>query len=625
MPTIVTFETIPELFSDLFDYFQGQNKTALRYKDKKSNEWVDITWDELRDRVYAMMGFLSAQGVTKGDRVAILAENRPEWAVTDMAMQLLGAINVSLYTSLPADQVEYIMKDSGARVFVVSAGIQYKKATKIFDACEALEHIVTMSEPKDEIPSHVTKWHDAIEMGKAEFESKSAELLAIKKNTTADEVSSLIYTSGTTGSPKGVMLTHRNFCSNVSSALERFPFGPSDHHLSFLPLCHSFERTAGYHGILAAGGTISYAESIDSVSKNLPEVKPTVMISVPRLFERVYNVLAKTVEEGSAVKKGIFKWAVKTGGKYAKAEKPSAILKAQNNLAQRLVFSKLHVKLGGNVRFAVSGGAALPKVIGEFFQAAGLNIIEGYGLTETAPVLSANDVDNPKFGSVGFVFRGITVGIQDLDSKEIIAQQEGANLQLDLNSAEGEIVAKGPNVMKGYWKNEAATKEAIDSEGWYHTGDIGKFEGGQLKITDRLKHMIVSKGGKNIYPGPIEENFVTDPLIDQLMVVGEGREFLTALVVPGMDALINKAKTDGWIYSKPSELFEMKEAQDLYAGVFKSYSRNAAAHEKIRGFRLIQEPFTVDNGYMTPTMKIKRKAIDKDFVDIINEMYKGVV
>ena len=625
MAAIVTFDTIPELFSDLFDYFQGQNKTALRYKDKKTKEWLDISWDELRNDVNAMMGFLHHKGVRRGDRVAILSENRPEWAVTDMAIQLLGAVNVSLYTSLPASQAEYILKDSGAKVFVVSTGIQYKKALDIFENCPDLEVVISMSEPKKDLASFATLWKNALEQGRPVYEENESELAERKKQTKEDDVSSLIYTSGTTGNPKGVMLTHQNFCSNVNAALERFSFTPGDHHLSFLPLCHSFERTAGYHAILAAGAMISYAESIDSVSKNLPEVKPTIMISVPRLFERVYNVMAKAVDEGSAVKKGIFNWAIKTGGKYATADSPSALLGARKKLAHKLVFSKLHEKLGGNVRFAVSGGAALPKAIGEFFQAAGLNIVEGYGLTETAPVLSANSLENPKFGSVGFVFPKVTVAIRDLKSKEIIASQSGDELDLSLTSTEGEIIAKGPNIMKGYWNNEEATKDAFDEEGWYRTGDVGKFEEGQLKITDRIKHMIVSKGGKNIYPGPIEENFVTDPLIDQLMVVGEGREYLTALVVPGMDALISWAKSQNLSYESPSKLPHTEEAQELYSKIFKTYSRKAAAHEKIRGFRIVDDPFTVENDYMTPTMKLKRKAIRTGYQDLIDEMYKGVV
>ncbi|RMF63632.1 MAG: long-chain fatty acid--CoA ligase, partial [Bacteroidetes bacterium] len=333
------------------------------------------------------------------------------------------------------------------------------------------------------------------------WDTHAGELAPLADAVTPEDLSALIYTSGTTGTPKGVMLTHRNFCSNVHAALARVPFGPEDHHLSFLPLCHSFERTAGYLAVLACGGLISYAESIDTVSRDLMEVRPTVMISVPRLFERVYNVIAKSVDEGPEAKKRIFAWAVATGKAIARkrlaGKQPGPWLRAQQRLAHRLVFSKLHEKLGGNLRFAVSGGAALPREIGEFFQAAGITIIEGYGLTETSPVLTVNPVDRPRFGTVGHVLPGVTIAIQRLSDGQIVGQLSGDDYPSNLTTEEGEIIVKGPNVMKGYWNNEDATREAIDADGWYHTGDVGRFDDGYLMITDRIKHMIVSKGGKN--------------------------------------------------------------------------------------------------------------------------------
>ena len=625
MPAIVEFDTIPQLFSRLYRRYEGQHRTVLRYKDRKTKAWVDITWETLWAQVQAMAGYLHLRGVRPGDRVAILSENRPEWAITDLATQILGGVGVALYTSLPADQVHYIIKDAGARIFVVSSGIQLKKAEQIFDACPDLEDIVTMSELRKAHPDYVHLWDEALSEGAAYWQAHAAELEPLADAVTPDDLSALIYTSGTTGRPKGVMLTHRNFCSNTKAALQMVPFGPEDHHLSFLPLCHSFERTAGYTAVLACGARISYAESIDTVSSNLLEVKPTVMISVPRLFERVFNVISKSVEDGPPIKKRIFDWSVTAGKQAAQAQGPGLLLRLKNRLAHKLVFARLHEKLGGNLRFAVSGGAALPRNIGEFFQAAGIILIEGYGLTETAPVLAVNPVDRPRYGTVGHVMPTVTIGIRNLEDNTLIAQLSGDDYPSDLTCEAGEILVKGPNVMKGYWNNEAETREAIDAEGWYHTGDVGRFDQGYLMITDRIKHMIVSKGGKNIYPGPIEERFKTVPWIDQLVIVGEGQPFLTALVVPDIDALKAYAREQGLAYGQVDEMLAQEAVQKLFAGEFRRYSRTAAAHEKVRDFRLIPEPFTIENGMLTPTLKPKRRVIETRYADLIGEMYAAVV
>lgn len=625
MPAIVEFDTLPQMFRRVSDHYKGQNRTALAYKDKKTKAWTDISWESFLGEVQAMSSYFYGKGIRQGDRVAILSENRPEWAYTDLGTQFLGGVNVSLYTSLPASQVEYILKDSGAKIFVVSTGIQLRKAKEVFDNCPELTEIITMSELRGEHPPYVRTWDEVLAEGKASWADNATAIEATVEKVAANDISALIYTSGTTGNPKGVMLTHENLCSNAKTGLEVIPFGSEDHHLSFLPLCHSFERTAGYTAILAAGAKITYAESIDAVSKNLTEVGPTVMISVPRLFEKMYNIIAKSVEEGSAIKKKIFTWSVDTGMQAAdaviKRGKVGPFLKIKQAVGNKLVFSKLHEKLGGNIRFAVSGGAALPKTIGEFFQAAGIKIIEGYGLTETSPVLTVNPFARPSFGTVGHTVPGVTVAIQSLDNKEIIGQLSGADYPSELTTEAGEIVARGPNIMLGYWNNEPATKEAIDAEGWYHTGDVGRFNKGYLQITDRIKHMIVSRGGKNIYPGPIEEQFATIGIIDQMMIIGEGREYLTALVVPNLDMLILHAKDNQLAYDKPSDLYDNEAILKLFEKEFKTYSRKAAAHEKIRSFRLVKEPFTVDNGMMTPTMKLKRKVIEKEYADLIEEMY----
>jgi len=629
MTAIVDFDTIPQLFLRLEAHYEGRNRTVLRYKDRQSKCWIDISWEALLTRVEAMAGFLHARGVRSGDRVAILSENRPEWPITDLATQLLGAVNVALYTSLPPDQVQYILADSGAKVFVVSTGIQLKKAEKIFKDCPNMGLIVTMSKMRKEHPDYVQAWEACTDEGAIYWAKNKAELRQLADEVKPEDLSAIIYTSGTTGNPKGVMLTHHNFCVNIKSSLAMVRFTEEDHHLSFLPLCHAFERTAGYSAVLACGGTITYAESTDAVSRNLVEVHPTVLISVPRVFEKVYNAINKSVNAGSSFKKRVFEWSLSTGKKAAavriKGKSPGPVLRMEQRLAHRLVFSKIHDKMGGHLRFAVSGGAALPRAIGEFFQAAGICVIEGYGLTETAPVLSANPLEHPRYGTVGHVLPGINIGIQRLDDKTILGQLSGEDYPSDLTTAEGEIIVRGDNVMKGYWNDDAATRVAIDAEGWYHTGDVGRYDAGYLTITDRIKHMIVSKGGKNIYPGPLEDLFKTVPWIDQLMIVGEGREFLTALVVPDLDALAVYAREHGYDYSQPDKMLAQEEIQKLFSLEFRRHSRNAAAHEKIRDFRLITEPFTVDNGMMTPTLKPRRRAVDAHYADIIDEMYEKVV
>lgn len=629
MPALVPFDTIPEMFTRVVDHYRGESRAALRYKDTATDEWIDIPWTELNARVESLAGYLYKTGVRPGDRVAILSENRPEWVIIDMATQILGGINVSLYTSLPEHQVAYIVNDSESKLLFTSTTLQQRKARDVYEDCPALNTVVTMSDPDSDAPDFIRKWDTIMEKGRQFWETHKDDLESLREDVQPEDLASLIYTSGTTGQPKGVKLTHRNFCSNVKAALNVVPFDHTDHHLSFLPLCHSFERTAGYLAVMACGATISYTESVNAVSRNLEEVEPTVMISVPRLFERMYGLVFKSMEEGSSVKKKVFSWAVNVGRKTAQKKlsgaEPGPILQLQQKLADRLVFSKLHEKLGGNLRFAVSGGAALSKEIGEFFMAAGIKIIEGYGLTETAPIVSANPMDRPRFGTVGHVLPGVTIAIQRLGDKELIGQLSGNDYPSSLNTGEGEILVKGPNIMKGYWNDEPGTREAFDADGWYHTGDVGRFDEGYLTITDRVKHMIVSKGGKNIYPGPIEDQFKTNQWIDQIMVVGEGREFLCALVVPDYEVLEKHAREEGIEFSDTDDLLDKSEIQSLFKQVFREYSRTASSHEKIRRFRLLTGPFTVENGLMTPTLKLRRKKIEAAYGDTIDAMYEEVL
>lgn len=622
MPTLVAFETLTDLYLNLTKKYENSDKTAFAYKPSPNEEYKTVTWDTVKSDVTAVASYLLAQGVEKDDRIAILSENRYEWMVVDLAIQMVGAINVSLYTTLPPNQCEYILKDSEAKIFFVSTGIQLKKAVQVFENCPDLESIIVFDEPKVKkyLKGDQVKLFDTICAAGIKAETKvQNELKKRVKSVKPEDVATLIYTSGTTGQPKGAMLTHRNIVSNVKAAHDAINITEGDRCLSFLPLCHSFERTAGYYAMIAGGAEIYYAESVDTVARNMTEAHPTIVISVPRLFEKIYNLVNKNVKEGSAIQQSVFSWALDVGEKYWKGKR--GLISLQKKIADKLVFDKLKERTGGRIRFFVSGGAALPPEIGIFFMAAGLNIIEGYGLTETSPVMCCNPYGDEVIGTVGQVINGVTVGIQSLEDNRILAQVSGEDYPTDVSSEPGEILNRGPNTMKGYWKNEEATREMIDDEGWLHTGDVGRFVNGRLKITDRIKHMIVNAGGKNIYPGPIEDMFKTSPWIEQLVVVGEKKAFMAALIVPDFEALEKYAKQENIKYSDLEDLLQKESILNLFSKEIRSFSKELASHEKIRDFRLLSNEFTVETGELTPTLKVKRRIIEEKYKHLIDDIF----
>lgn len=623
MASIVPFSTIPQLFNNLSAHYSGKNKTVFGFKPAPNVPYISLNWDLFTDDVNQLASFLIEKGIEKGDRVGILSENRYEWAVVDMALNRVGAVNVALYSTLPPDQCEYILQDSGAKIFFVSTGIQLRKAVEVFSNCPDLKTVVAFEAPKNKSyleKEFLTLFDDAKETGKQAYSKNYAEIEKRVAAVVESDLATLIYTSGTTGKPKGAMLTHSNVCSNVHSALKRIPVQETDRLLSFLPLCHAFERTAGYYAALAAGAEIYYAESVDTVAKNLPEVNPTIVVSVPRLFEKVYATVMKNASEGTDVKKKIFNWALRVGEAYWQGKR--GLTSIQKNLADKLVFQKLKDRTGGRIRFFVSGGAALSADVAKFFFSAGLPIVEGYGLTETAPVISANPVGAERLGTVGHVFPEVTVGIQRLEDGKIIAQVRGEDYPTTLSSGDGEIICKGPNVMAGYWGKPDATAEVIDKDGWFHTGDIGRFENGYLRITDRIKHMIVNAGGKNIYPGPIEDSLKTSKWIDQIVLLGEKKNFITALIVPDFEQLKTYAKQQGIAFSSNEDLVANEEIIAIYEKEIKTFSKQMASHEKIRKFKLLPTEFTVESGELTPTMKVKRKVIEQKYHDLIEDMYR---
>ena len=597
--------TITELYLFLTDeYGRSSDKDLLKYK--VDGEYTGISYSIFKEETDSFGFGLAALGLKRDDIIAIISENRPEWVYSDMASLALGAINVPLYPSLTSESIEYILNNSESKCVIVSNKFQLNKLLKIRDRCNHLQFIIIMNESDfDSSIKNLYSFKQVQEKG-IQKKSESPNLLRESMHlVNENDVCTIIYTSGTTGIPKGVVLTHKNIMSNVTSALETFPITNEDVWLSFLPLCHIFERMGGYYTAFASGGTIYYAESIEKVATNLMEVNPTIVTSVPRLFERIYSRIIKNVEKQSAKKQKIFYSAIKVGIEYAKAKKAGKVSLALNIkyiLASKLVFKKLIERTGGKIRFFISGGAALSRELGEFFEAVGIIIIEGYGLTESSPVITANRVDDYKFGSVGKPIPGVEVKI----------------------APDGEILAKGPNIMKGYYKNKKETAETI-IDGWLHTGDIGVFDAdGFLMITDRKKHLFKTTAGKYIAPTHIENTFLASKYIDQFIVIGDRRMFVSALIVPDFEAVKEYADSNKISYADEKDLVQNDKIYKLLEDDMIQFQKKLANYERVRKFVLLDRPFTIDSGEITPSMKIKRKIVEENYNDLIEVMYKGL-
>lgn len=603
MALLGDFKTIPQLFEFLTEDYGKKTTKNLMYR-KVAGKYEGISYAEFKEQTENIAFGLSALGVKKDDKVAIISENRPEWVYSDMAILGLGAIDVPIYPSLTAESIEFILNNSESKGVILSTKFQLNKVLKIKHNLRSVKFIIVLNETDtNHEEKFIYTFKEAQDMGKT-LKAHDPYLLknsikAVKEN----DLCTIIYTSGTTGEPKGVMLTHHNIISNVRSALENFPIGETDVFLSFLPLCHIFERMGGYYTGFASGGQIYYAESIETVAQNLTEAHPTIVTSVPRLFERIYSKIIKNVESQPEKKQKIFNWAIETGKEYAiakKAGKVSLALSIKQKLADKLVFAKLREKTGGNLRFFISGGAALSRHLGEFFEAVGLKIIEGYGLTESSPVICANRVDDYKFGTVGKPFPGVEIRI----------------------ASDGEILARGPNIMQGYYKNRKETDEVL-RDGWLHTGDIGVFDAdGFLMITDRKKHLFKTSTGKYIAPTPIENLFLSSKYIDQFVLIGDRRMFLSALIVPDFEAIKEYADSHKIKYDNVEELMSMKEIYDLFDKDMSQFQKKLANFERIRKFKLLTRPFSIETGEITPSMKIKRKFVEDQYAQLIEEMYK---
>jgi len=570
---------------------------------KKEGAWRAWSSAEFKRAVEELSLGLRALGLEPGDRVAILSENRPEWAFADLAILAAGAVDVPIYASLTAPQVLYILKDSGAKVAFVSGAAQAAKVAQVRDQAPDLRDVIRMDAA--EVPGTVSL-DEVRAKGRPALLADPEAVRARAARSGPDDLATLIYTSGTTGDPKGVMLSHGTITSNVAAAAKVFPvFGPDDVALSFLPLCHIFERMAGHYLMLSRGVTIAYAESVEAVPANMAEIRPTVMFSVPRLYEKMYDRIREKVAADSAPRQRLFRWAFAVGLREfrhrVEKTRPPVGLRLQHALADRLVFGKIKRRVGGRLRVFVSGGAPLNRDIAEFFGAAGLLILEGYGLTETSPVITVNRPDDFRPGTVGPPVDGVEVKI----------------------AADGEILTRGPHVMRGYFNKPEATAEAIDREGWFHTGDIGRLEDGFLTITDRKKDIIVTSGGKNIAPQPIEGALKTSPLIAEVVMIGNKRNFAAALVVPRFEALEPWARSRGIAFRDREDLVRRPEIVARYEQEVKEVTGELAKFEQIKKITLLPREFSLEGGELTPTLKVKRRVVEQKYKDMIDRMYEG--
>lgn len=588
-------ETICQLFSNTIQSYPREN--LMLYK--KEGQYVPISTEEFGIKVRHFSLGLKELGLNPEDKLVILSETRPEWVMTDIANLCAGGITVPIYPSLIAEQIKYIVENSDAKIVVYSDSEQGDKVAEIRTDFSNVTHYVTF---ESEAPDGVLTFDQVLEKGKEIFEESPDLFDKAASLAKPDTLASILYTSGTTGVPKGVMLTHNNFISNVKGVTDVIEFSNKDTVLSWLPLSHSFERIATYT-YLYKGCSIAYAEDMLTVGQNMLEVQPTVVIGVPRLFEKVYSAVMDNVLASPPLKRKIFFWATKVGREFGqktlRGEPIPKFLELKRKIAHKLVFSKIIAKTGGRIRFFVSGAAPLSKDIAELFYAMGLIVLEGYGLTETSPIISANRLEKIKFGSVGPPIPDVEVKIAD----------------------DGEILARGPNIMRGYYKMEEETREAI-KDGWFYTGDIGhQDEDGFIFITDRKKDIIVTAGGKNVAPQPIENVLKTNTYVTDVLVIGDRRKFMSALVVPNFEKLEEYAKFNNIPYKDKQALMKNEDIVKFLEAEIDRATPNLASYEKVKKIALLDREFTIADGEITPTFKIKRNIVEKKYKDLIDALY----
>lgn len=589
----------------LLDYFRFASRSgkADLLLHKAEGTWRPVAAAEFANTTKGLALGLALLGVDRYDRVAILSENRPEWAAADFATLALGGLTVPIYTTYLAPQVEFILRDSMAKVVVVSNGVELQKVLDVRQRCRELEHILVMEAPPwsagkaTSFAGVVKKGLGVLALDPQAFDQRADAL-------EGSDWATMIYTSGTTGEPKGAVLTHGNIVSNVATCSTLFDVGADDVALSFLPLAHVFERMVDYL-FFSRAATIAYAESIDRLSENFQEVRPHCFAAVPRVYEKMLARVQGAVEQAPPLRRKIFAWGVRTGRARLACEEngetPGAFLRFRARLADRLVFSKIRARLGGRFRFAISGGAPLSREVAEFFWSAGIRVYEGYGLTETSPVLTCNRPGEWRLGTVGRAIPGVTLRV----------------------APDGEVLAKGPCVMAGgYWRKREETESVFDVEGWFRTGDVGSFDAeGYLTLTDRKKEILVNAWGKNVAPAPIEAALKTVRYVSSAVLVGNRRKFLSVLLVPNFDRLEAWAHETGLDWESRRDLLEHPKVRALFKQAIDIVNGDEPHERQIRAFSLLPDDLTVDGGELTPTLKVKRRVVDEKHKDVIDRMY----
>ncbi len=590
--------TLNELF---FDAMARYRDRAVLLRARRGGVWIEISGREVADCVWALSLGLLELDVQPGDRVGILSENRPEWAYADFAALTARCVDVPIYPSLPAGQVEYLLRDAGVSILCVSNAAQLEKARSIRANLPGLRHLIVFDDNID--APDVFTLRKVMQLGREEavhFPNWRDDALKARP----DDLATIIYTSGTTGDPKGVMLTHRNLTSNTVTSVAALGVHDGDECLSFLPLSHIFERMAGHYVMLHAGALINYCASVDAVARDIVERSPTVLTAVPRLYEKIYEKVLDTVKAGGPAKVRVFEWARRTALAWADLRLAGSAVPAglaiRYRLADKLVFSRLRRGTGGRLRCSVSGGAPLNPEIARFFYAAGMPLLEGYGLTETSPVIAVNTFEALRIGSVGRLLPGVEVRIAE----------------------DGEILARGPNVMRGYYNRPDATAQVLTPDGWFSTGDIGRIDSdGFLYITDRKKDLIVTAGGKKIAPQPIEGRLKTNPFIASAVMLGDKRKFPILLLVPNFEKLRAWAKSERILAPDDAALVAMPAVQAKMEQEARKHLRDLAQFEVPKKFLILPRDFTIERGELTPKLSVRRKVVEEHYQAEIEALY----
>jgi long-chain acyl-CoA synthetase len=608
--TAAATEPAPDVrtIADLPFHIMGRLAKPMLMGRCRGGEISGISSKEVFEQVRDLSIGFTALGMGAGDRVALLSESRPEWLLADLAVLAGGGVIVPIYPTLSAAQVRYILEDSGARIAIVSTRLQLDKLQEIRHQLPALEAVVVMDPAAAERVSPSVLTLDGVaERGHSRMTGEwgaGREFRDSARAVAPEQLATIIYTSGTTGEPKGVMLTHANLAANLHAGAKALEVTQDDVALSFLPLSHAFERMVAYIYLLC-GVTIVFAESFETIGRDIVAVRPTVLTGVPRVYEKLHSRILEKGQAGSGAKTAIFRWAIAQGTKRARAilrgKEPGPLTSMQAAFADRLVFAKIREGLGGRIRYLVSGSAPLSVSVAEFFYGVGLRVIEGYGLTETAPILTVNPPDAPRAGTVGRAIDGVELRI----------------------ATDGEVLARGPNIMTGYYNKPEATADVL-KDGWFHTGDIGTLDAnGYLSITDRKKDLLVTSGGKKIAPQPIEAVLKRSPLISEAVVLGDRRRYAAALIVPDFKALERRLQDLG----RPphpdtrAEILARPDVLALYQEIVDALNRDLSQFERIKRIALLPAEFSIETGELTPTLKVKRKVIEERWREEIEKLY----